>query len=140
MTDKAFYNIVNYRAYEKGANVKTFTLKQFAKAAPLIALTAKTLVERPSPLTSSAITKTIHLKSNDIQEFSLPDGSKAIRELTIRIDPKSGLQALRSTILELTFDGVRTVWCPVGDFFCRGDKINPFHTWNRSVLPDGTMI
>lgn len=139
MTDKAFYNIVNYRAYEKGVKVRTFTPEQYAKAGSLIDLTAETLLAPPSIAASSAMAKKVILKSMDSLVIDLPAGSKAISELTIRIDPKSGAQALRSTILEMAFDGTRTVWCPIGDFFCSSDKINPFQTWNRKVLPDGTM-
>lgn len=139
MTDKAFYNIINYRAYENGTKVKTFSLKQYANETSLIAQTAAILTELQPVVSNTAIIKKITLKSNESQQIDLPAGSRAIRELTIRIDPKSGSQALRSTILEMTFDGVRTVWCPVGDFFCSADKVNPFQTWNRRVLPDGTM-
>jgi hypothetical protein len=140
MTDKAFYNIVNYRAYDKGVKVKTFSAKELEKAARVIAQTSKTLVSPPDPQVTDVITRTIRLKEKQTQSIDLPAGSQMIRQLTFRIDPKSGLQALRSTILQMTFDGVQTVWCPIGDFFCSGDKVNPFHTWDRTVLPDGTMI
>ena len=140
ITDKAFYNIVNYRAYPRGTKVKSFSLKQFQKALPIIEQTGKALLDPPSAVSSSSLTQTIHLKANENYEIILPSGNKVIREFTLRIDPKSGSQALRSTILEISFDGIRTVWCPVGDFFCSADKINPFQTWNRTVLPDGKMI
>lgn len=138
LTDKAFYHIVNYRSYDKHVKVKSFTIKQYTKAAALIAQTAKHLVSPPSVITPSAIAKTFRLKGQET--IRLPEGSHVISQLKVRPDPKSGPQALRSTIIEIIFDGVRTVWCPIGDFFCSSDKINPFHTWNRTVLPDGTMI
>ncbi|MFA6127297.1 MAG: glycoside hydrolase domain-containing protein [Bacteroidales bacterium] len=139
MTGKAFYHIVNYRAYEKGTRVRTFTQKQFAKEITLIEQTAKTLLNPKSASINWATAKKNKLNPNESIDIDLPTGAKAIRELTIRLDPKSGTRALRSTILEMTFDGVRTVWCPVGDFFCSPDKVNPFQTWNRKVLSDGTL-
>jgi hypothetical protein len=138
MTSKAFYNIVNYRAYPKGTRVKSFSMKEYGKVAEELARTSRELAA-PSPVpASSVVEKTIRLK--DEETVRLADGEHAVSELKIRIDPAAGTQALRSTILEMTFDGERTVWCPVGDFFCSADKVNPFNTRSRQVLPDGTMI
>ncbi len=140
MTDKAFYNIINYRAYNKDVKIRSFSSKEFVKASELIAQTGKTLGSPPKTSAPNSLTKTINLQQKGNQTIKLPDGNHAIRQLTLRIDPQAGPQALRSTILQMTFDGEKTVWCPIGDFFCSGDKINPFHTWSRTVLPDGTMI
>ena len=138
MTSKAFYNIVNYRAYPKGTRVKSFSLKEYGKATSDLARTAKELAA-PSPVPATAtVEKTLNLK--DQETIGLAEGEHAISELRIKIDPAAGTRALRSTILEMTFDGERTVWCPVGDFFCSIDKVNPFNTRSRIVLPDGTMI
>jgi hypothetical protein len=140
LTAKAFYNIVNYRAYEKGTRVNTFTHKQFLKETSLIARTAEKLISPESEGVFSATAKKETIKGHDHLQIVLPEGELAIRELRIRIGPAGGVQALRSTILEMIFDGEITVWCPVGDFFCSADKVNPFNTFNRKVLPDGNMI
>ncbi len=140
MTDKAFYNIVNYRAYNQGVKVRAFSWKQVAKASKLIAETGRSLVSPPPSPSKEQISRVAKLNGGQTEDIHLPGGSHAIKQLTLRISKESGQQALRSTILQMTFDGVQTVWCPIGDLFCSGDKINPFHTWNRTVLPDGTMI
>lgn len=49
-------------------------------------------------------------------------------------------QALRSTVLEIAFDGEQTVWCPVGDFVGTGYKLRPFKSWYTEVQEDGTLI
>ena len=140
LSDKPFYFIVNYRAYDQEVAVKSFTKKQFKKASASVAQTAEALFKKPSADESSIQYTDVHLGSNEDEIIDLHDGENSIRQLSIRLDPESDNQALRSTILEMTFDGVRTVWCPVGDFFSSPDKINPFQVWNRTVLPDGTMI
>jgi hypothetical protein len=140
LSDKPFYHIINYRAYEKGTRVKSFTRKQYDKAGPMLLRTAAILNNPPTPDVDDLSSKEFSLQPNESQYIDLPSGSNAIRQFTIRIDPAGGTQALRSTILEMTFDRYRTVWCPVGDFFCSSDKINPFRTWSRTVLPDGTLV
>ena len=52
-----------------------------------------------------------------IMEVLWTRGPCAIRELTVQLAAKDLPQALRSTVIEIDFDGVPTVWCPVGDFF-----------------------
>ncbi len=139
LDDKAFYNIINYRAYQKGTNVETFTYKQYLTASSLLAATAETLAN-PKPFTGGwqkSLEQTI--KQHDSLLITLPEGNQVINQLTIRIDPKSGLQSLRSVILKMSFDDKQTLWCPVGDFFCCPDTINEFTTRNLSVNAEGKM-
>ncbi len=140
LTGKPFYFIINYRAYDQGISVKSFSMKQYERASGLVDQTALTMLENPKPDPGTSGLTDVHLKSKENKIIDLPSGSHAIKKMTIRIDPESGSQALRSTIMEMIFDGIRTVWCPVGDFFSSPDKINPFQVWDRAVLPDGTMI
>jgi hypothetical protein len=139
LDDKAFYNIINYRAYQMSQHVQTFSKDTYNKSAALLNA-ATELLSNPKPYTEGwqkSIEKTI--KPNDSLMIPLPEGNHAIRQITIRLNPKSGLQTLRSTILKITFDGKQTVWCPVGDFFCSPDTINPFTTKNLSVSKQGQM-
>ncbi|MGL6196987.1 MAG: DUF2961 domain-containing protein, partial [Thermoguttaceae bacterium] len=62
-----------------------------------------------------------------------------IRKLSLKVDAKDLPQALRSTFISLTFDGKRTVFCPIGDFFGSGVGINPHKTCYTKVEPDGTL-
>ena len=54
-------------------------------------------------------------------------------------DPTQVERALRSTIVQLTFDNEKTVWCPATDFFGSGVGLNELHSWYRSVSNDGNM-
>ncbi|MDR2438315.1 MAG: DUF2961 domain-containing protein [Planctomycetaceae bacterium] len=50
------------------------------------------------------------------------------------------IQALRSTVLSIKFDGKETVWVPLGDFFGGGIGINPYKSWYSRVEKNGTFI
>jgi hypothetical protein len=139
LDDKAFYNIINYRSYQEGTKVQNFSKNLYNKTLPLLVSTAEILTD-PKPNTGGwqkSMGQT--LKPGDSLSITLPDGNHAIEQLTIRIDRNSDTRSLRSTILKMNFDGKISVWCPVGDFFCSPDTINPFKTRNLDVSGDGNM-
>jgi hypothetical protein len=43
-------------------------------------------------------------------------------------------------VLSIRFDGLETVWTPLGDFFSNADAIHPFHTSQRTATADATFI
>jgi hypothetical protein len=67
-------------------------------------------------------------------------GTQAIQSMVMRIDAENLPQALRSTVISITFDGEKTVWSPVGDFFGTGYQIRPYTNWYTSVDADGKMM
>jgi hypothetical protein len=67
------------------------------------------------------------------------DGPAAVRELTLNVKADDQPQALRSTVLEISFDGRPAVWCPVGEFFGIGYRTQPYRTWYTQVTKDGDM-
>jgi hypothetical protein len=71
--------------------------------------------------------------------YQVIDQPGAVRQLTIQLAADNLPQALRSTVLEICFDGQRTVWCPVGDFFGRSYLSDPHRTWYTEVTEDGRM-
>jgi hypothetical protein len=139
MDDKAFYNIINFRAYPKNQPVRSFTMEQYHQSAPLLDKTAQLLME-PSPLQGDW-QKSLQerIAPFDSIFLDLPRGSQAIRSISLSLPAEADPQSLRSTVLKITFDGKQTVWCPLGDFFCSTNEINVFQTWDRSVKPDGKM-
>lgn len=137
---KSFYNIVNYRLYPPDTEVESFTMESMQSAKDQLEETGRIL--RAASAVCSGRSMTIHedvLPRTQI-EIPLRKGPRAIRELKFRLQSKDMPQALRSTILQMEFDGVPTVWCPLGDFFCSGNAVNPFQTWSRSVEADGLMV
>ena len=137
---KCFYRI-NYRTYAVSTPVETFTLPALKSAAPLIDRVEESLLH-PEPATES-ITKTLPAKSQFLEPGAVMStalvGPAALKLLTVRIHAKDNAQALRSTILRITFDGERSVWCPAGDFFGTGIGIHPYQDWANDVNRDGTM-
>jgi hypothetical protein len=72
--------------------------------------------------------------------LNLPPGASAVRNLRVQIDPKDAPQVLRSTILLAEFDGEPAIWCPIGEFFGAGARLNPVQDWFRTVQEDGKMF
>ncbi len=136
---KPFYNIVNYRAYPPGTSVDTFTPKAYADAQPLLKETGAILETAPEQDGGTVLTMDRTIAPGSRETLGLPDGSHAVRHLELRLGPESYVQRLRSTVLRMACDGEETVWTPAGDFFCSGDGLNAFHTWERSVSADGAM-
>jgi hypothetical protein len=136
---KPFYNIVNYRAYPEGAAVATFTGKAYAAAQPLLKDIGAALEAAAEHDGGTVLTLNRTIAPGRREAITLPEGSHAVRHLEMRLGPDSNAQRLRSTVLRMTCDGGETIWVPAGDFFCSGDSVNVFHTWERSVATDGTM-
>jgi hypothetical protein len=62
-----------------------------------------------------------------------------VRELRFKPLPADE-QTLRSTLLEITFDGQTTVRTPLGDFFGTGPGLNSYDSLPMSVDEDGTLV
>jgi hypothetical protein len=138
--EAVYYNI-NYRTYPARTKVRTFTTENLRKNDALVNETNRLLAtfgrELKQPVIQNSSASVI-LEPG--QSFTLPhDGSLAIRKFSIKTDPGIAPQMLRSLVVEMTFDGQRTVWCPLGDFFGTGYQLRPSDTWYTSVRDDGTM-
>ena len=71
-------------------------------------------------------------------------GGAAIRRIAMSVDAGQKPQALRSTVIELSFDGLsfdgeRTVWAPVGEFFGCGYTYESYSSWFTSCPGVGRM-
>ncbi len=132
-----YYNI-NYRTYKKGTKVKSLTRDDLINSKQLIEKTAKTLLN-PEISHVKEYTKYKILKPSDNLTMKIAEKGKAISKIRIKIDAKNINQALRSTVLEILFDGHKTVWVPIGDFFGTGYQIHPLKTWYTMVNEKGEM-
>ena len=136
---ESFYYNINYRTYSKGTKVKSFGMDDLEKYALLIDRVQEDLKNPQAPQTNRLIENfeaVIDAGKTWSHDFK---GSSAIKQLVVKLDAVDIHQALRSTVLEMSFDGQRTVWCPVGDFFGAGYKISPFKTWYAEANADGTL-
>lgn len=139
LDDKAFYNIINYRAYSEGTTVQSFSEKIYNNSRAVLDETARKLTSHEIIPGGWEKIETASIEPKDSMVIDLPGGNQAIQQLTIKFDPLADTKSLRSTILSIVFDGKQTIWCPAGDFFCSGDTLNEFSTRNLSVSGDGTM-
>lgn len=137
-----YYNI-NYRTYAPGTKVTSFTLADLNTYSEKIIETQRILSKLEHPAITNE--KTTSLDAKDIvinpgqtisQQFK---GSQAIYGLQVMIEAENLPQALRSTILQCAFDGERTVWSPIGDFFGTGYQIRNYQTWHTSTDSLGLM-
>ena len=137
------YYHVNYRTYPAGTAIKTFTPAQLEAAQTEIRKLAKRL-EKPQIAVSGGN------EINNFQETVEPgkaavvfklSGPRAVAGLQAIVDlPKDRIEAaLRALVIQISFDGQRTVEAPLGDFFGAAPGINLFQSLPLGVNRDGSM-
>ena len=133
--ETVYYNI-NYRTYKPGTRVVSYSRAESYKA--LASNVQKRLNERPRDKGSAQLSLNCTLAPSASQSFTIM-GAKAIRHIGMQLAADNINQALRSTVLEIEFDGQRTVWVPVGDFFGIGYHVLKTNMWNVSATTAGQM-
>ena len=133
-----YYNI-NYRTYKKGVKVESISSEVLTRAKPLMDKTCKTLLNPYENLRARVYMKMEKLSSNEVSKLDIPEKGKAISEISLKLDAENINQALRSTVLSITFDGEETVWIPAGEFFGTGYQINHSNTWISKVNEIGLL-
>lgn len=130
-----YYNIC-YRQYEKETQVISFTKNELENASDLIKQTNEILKLSDTNKETQTI-KTLSLSKSFSGQDSLSVRIKrrraAIKKISLILSAADTAQALRSTVLKITFDGINTVWVPAGDFFGTGYKKTSSLTWNSKV-------
>lgn len=139
MSEVPFYYAFDYRADAHGTKVQTFSIDVLGAAAGAVsrasALLEKPLTQPKSPRIRSAS----DLAPGQSLRLNLPKGPAAVAAVTMRLRGSVSSQVLRSVVMEMSFDGNRTVWCPIGDFFGCGIRLNPVADRYRQVNPEGTL-
>ncbi|MCP4456170.1 MAG: DUF2961 domain-containing protein [Planctomycetes bacterium] len=137
---EALYYQINYRTYDQGTQVESFSLNVLKQAERVLARVQKTLAE---PVRGVGVAKWWGKLPGRIapgkSRAMVLKGPAAIRSLKFKIQAENESQALRSTVLQIECDGTRTVWVPLGDFFGTGYHIRPYASWYTEVLADGTL-
>ena len=148
MDKKVFYNIINYRSYPKGTHVRTFSMEDYQRSANLVD-SVNNVLAKGCEADSQILRKSYQtfkkqqtLAAGESLKLAVDNKNKpgAIRFLTIRLHASDEAQALRSTVLKVSFDGEQTIWSPVGDFFNIGVGMKSYRMWERAVEKDGTML
>jgi hypothetical protein len=138
--EAVYYNI-DYRTYPSNTKVVTFTKTQLKEYEMLIRHTQKRLtesgIESLAKLSRKPIKGTITPGRSLV--ISVRNTQSAIRQIQLKFNAQKIEQALRSTILHITFDNKTTVECPVGDFFATGYHLHTANTWYTRITADGTL-
>ena len=140
---EAFYYNVEARTYPAGTRVESFSMKNLSRDMVWVS----ELNRRLASCGRNLVGQQLDVESLDGviqpgQSISKTiSGARALRLLAMTLNNgEQGMwQALRSTVLEISFDGKRTVWAPVGEFFGTGYQISPARTWYTEVFRDGRM-
>lgn len=135
---KPFYYIINSRAYASGTNTDSFTQAKYQAASPAIAQTGNALLHPTATQGGKTVVGEGTIQPGANLAMSLPTGLNAVRSVQIQL-PVGQPEALRSTMLQITFDGQQTVRVPVGDMFSSSVRLNAFEDFARTVDKDGVM-
>lgn len=134
-----FYYQINYRAYAPGTDVESFTTAALARARARIAAVCDALTNAAGATAGEPAGSLDGPLAPGAERELAIDGPGAIRGLSLRLVAADPDPALRSTVLELEFDGERTAWCPVGAFFGVGHRLRPYASWYSDARADGTL-
>lgn len=135
-----FYYQVNYRTYEAGTEVTTFSTDQLAVAAPLIDRAQRFLANPPANPSGPVQQASGELEPGGRIGVTLGPGPAAVSMITCTVSADDYDDALRQVVISAVFDTEPTVWCPVGDFFGSGIGVNAFSDWYRTVASDGSAV
>ncbi|TKJ33515.1 MAG: hypothetical protein CEE38_20355 [Planctomycetes bacterium B3_Pla] len=137
---EALYYQINYRSYEPGAKIESFTKNSLEQARSTLDRVQRLLGQNVRIGLERAKEETLEGRLSPSEEQSISiSGQRAVRSLEFRLQADDLSQALRCTIIKMEFDGSPTVWCPIGDFFGTGYHIRPHSTWYTAVSADKTL-
>ncbi len=133
-----FYNIC-YRLYTPSVKVESFSMEALRKAEKTIEDTnIKLSDERFFPDSTVEYLEKLILPGDSVLLFKQLKNS-AINRITIILSAANMPQALRSTVIKGEFDGISTVWSPVGEFFGTGYSLKAHQTWMTKRDEEGRM-
>ena len=133
-----YYNI-NYRTYERGVEVESISKEILGKNKELIASTGKELLKERSVSFEPEILDIKNLTSGDELVLQSQKAGQAVSYIALTLESENVEQALRSTVMSVSFDGIETIWIPIGEFFGTGYQIFPSKTWYTKVQENGLM-
>jgi hypothetical protein len=136
-----FYYHVNYRTYEPGTTVQSFTLDQLKALAPrLQKLVARLAEPRGDDEAFGGDTQpfdlTLEPGDRVREEFF---GPKAFIRALVKLSAPDRDAALRGVVVKLSFDGEPCVEAPLGDLFGSAPGMNVFSTLPVGMTADGAM-
>lgn len=140
--DRGYVYHVNYRTYEPGVKVKTFTLKEAVRLKSKMAAVSEKLYN-PETYLRGEVSKRKKMSLNSVLHLELPPGSQAVRTLNFNISGYNKAdyeQLMRGLIVKIVFDGTQTVWVPLSDFSGAGLGSPKVDSWYLAADGAGTII
>jgi hypothetical protein len=137
------YFHISYRSYAAGADVETYDDAALEAARCDYEQTAR-LLEAVTPIASIANASQVavldpHVSANASVALTASGTGSAIESL--RIVPQSfAPEALRSTRLQISFDGEVTVDVPLGEIAATGASVETIHSLPISVEPETELV
>lgn len=138
-TENVYYNI-ECRTYTEPVEVISYAGKEDKAVQALLQEVQSTLSGHTEKPAAKARVKTLNASLRPQQTVSLDiQGAQAIREISLSLQAENLPQALRSTVMCISFDGEQSVWVPVGDFMGIGYQALESRTYFTQSQKDGPM-
>lgn len=139
--DDVYYH-VGYRAYPAGTRVVSVGRAELMDAWREGARRLRTLpaawTDRPQEASYSfTLSRTTPEGSMVCTQPESCAGPRAVSSIDLRVDALDIASALPKLFVRLSFDGVETVACPLGDFFASAPGVNPYESRFTSVRAPG---
>jgi len=131
------YYHINYRTYPEGTRVETFKQADLEAHAAAIAATAEKL--SATDLAVGVDGDAVESAPGEAAVISEIKGPAAIDRFAMNVAAEDMTEALRRTVLRITFDGKLTVDVPLGDFFGSAPGINPYQSLPCGMAENGDM-
>jgi hypothetical protein len=127
--DRLYYHI-NFRSYEAGTEVRTFSTDDLGRL-PIERL-RRMLFDPEEQVRgqSQSFGVTFIVEPGERFDYKLPEGNGTVLELrmNVRGPIRSDEDTLRKVLFEATFDGRKTISCPVGDYFGSAPGLSGYKT------------
>ncbi|SFS85446.1 Protein of unknown function [Zhouia amylolytica] len=135
-----FYYNINYRTYMDEVVVESVSNKILDSLKGIISDSNERLnLNNNHNEIKDVKSYNIQLNQGESKIEEVDGTGQAISKIKIKLKADDVQQALRSTVLKIEFDGEKTVYTPIGDFFGTGYELNSFKTWYTEVSNDSTM-
>jgi hypothetical protein len=148
----SLYYEIGYRTYPTETAVETFDPKKASEWADAEKQTEQALTSpKPAAAPEGAKWLDYRVTLRPGETWSLPEvlGEKAVYEWSAKVlgtresdrwdDPLRPHNAYRFLLLDIGFDGEKSILAPLGDFFGSGPGVNPYENLFFTVTADGTM-
>ena len=139
---EAFYYNIEARTYAAGTDVESFSLDVLRREQKAVEDANWKLERRLAGIDKvrgEILSIDGMIPPDDSVSRTVTRAGGAIRRLAMAVSSGKKPQHLRSTVLEISFDGEQTVWVPVGEFFGCGYTYEAYSSWITSCTGAGRM-